>query len=474
MPKHITTEMFIEKAKAVHSDIYDYSKVHYEDSRIKVCIICSEHGEFWQTPHSHLKGYGCSKCGRKNSAKSHTKSTAMFIAEARAAHGDKYDYSKTEYKHSRLKIRVICPNHGEFSQLPYNHLVGEGCPFCGVNVISEKNTKSTEYFIEKARSVHKDRYDYSKVEYVDSKTNVCIICSEHGEFWQRPNRHLRGSGCPVCGRNSMADKGRLSLSEFVKKASGVHGNTYDYSKVDYKNMQTKVCIICPEHGEFWQTPQGHLNGRGCAECASMKLGSHCRSNTEEFIQKAKQIHGDKYDYSHTEYILSSVKVCIICPKHGEFWQMPSIHLLGSGCPNCRRSIGEETVARILDGYDIVYTPQYFLKYADGSKAFLDFMTSYGAIEFDGEQHFKSGNRFGDNNKFDYTIERDDMKNVYCKENDISLLRIRYDQMNKIESILKHFIENPNFYKTRYNPYLTNEEYYSIREANGGRNETKAS
>ena len=186
--------------------------------------------------------------------------------------------------------------------------------------------KTKEEFIASAREVHGDKYDYSKVEYVCALTKVCIICPEHGDFWQEANSHLRGQGCPKC----KYEKQSSSTEEFIQKAHKVHGDKYDYSKVEYDGYKTKVCIICPKHGEFWQTPNSHLNGNGCPKCKGEKQ----TCTTDEFIAKAKKIHGDKYDYSKVEYVNNHTKVCIICPEHGEFWQIPSSHLQGKGCPKC--------------------------------------------------------------------------------------------------------------------------------------------
>ena len=169
------------------------------------------------------------------------------------------------------------------------------------------NSKKLENFVKKAREVHGDKYDYSKVEYTNNYTKVCIICPEHGEFWQAPNNHInQKQGCPKCSHRSY----KLSNEEFTIKAKEIHGNKYDYSKVDYVNNRTKVCIICPEHGEFWQTPYKHLNKQGCPRCYG-----NIKSNTEEFIAKAREVHGNKYDYSKVEYSGCENKVCIICPEH---------------------------------------------------------------------------------------------------------------------------------------------------------------
>ena len=206
-----------------------------------------------------------------------------------------------------------------------------------------KRTKET--FIQDANKIHNHKYDYSKVDYVNTDTKVQIVCIEHGEFLQTPNEHLKGHGCPKCAK----DKKRKTTEQFIQEASFIHKNKYDYSKVYYQNNCTKVCIICPIHGEFWQSPKKHLMGaQGCPRCnlykgKKTKDVEHISFSTSvdlktEFIQKAILKHSSKYDYSKVEYISSNTKVCIICPKHGEFWQTPHHHLEGRGCPKCGRKI----------------------------------------------------------------------------------------------------------------------------------------
>ncbi len=332
--KKKTTEQFIEEARKIHGDKYDYSKVEYIDSATSICIICPEHGEFWQIPNNHLRGRGCPKCGELTRISKKISNSEEFIQKAKKVHGDKYDYSKVEYVDNVTNVCIICPEHGEFFQRPNNHLNGCGCPECGKIKISTKNTFDKNTFIQKAKKVHGDKYDYSKVEYINSNTKVCIICPEHGEFWQNPASHLRGNGCPKCGFKLISINNSLSQEEFIQKAKKVHGDKYDYSKVEYINNSTNVCIICPEHGEFFQRPSNHLNGCGCPKCAKIIQNSTPSKTTEQFIEEARKVHGDKYDYSKVEYINSNTKVCIICPTHGEFWQNPLVHLKGSGCPRC--------------------------------------------------------------------------------------------------------------------------------------------
>ena len=221
--------------------------------------------------------------------------------------------------------------------------------------------KREKMFFENAKMKFGDRFDYSKAEFINNKTKLCIICPEHGEFWQTPANHLKGNGCPKCSsKEGGIKRGLLSRSnteEFIMKANGVHNGKYDYSKVEYVNNSTKVCIICPEHGEFWQTPHNHLHGYGCPTCRNESFKLANIKSADEFIAEANKIHNGKYDYSEVKYDGAHAKVCIVCPEHGEFWQTPSNHLKGHGCPYCANKFQStesfiETCTRIHNGkYD---------------------------------------------------------------------------------------------------------------------------
>ena len=265
--RKLTTEKFIKKAKAVHGDKYDYSKVEYVNKRTKVCIVCPIHGEFYQLAGDHMLGHGCRKCGSDKVADVCHYDKITFIEKAKEIHNHKYDYSKVEYVNAQTKVCIICPEHGEFWQTPGSHLYRVGCPKCGG--IYHYNTQE---WIEEAKKVHKNKYDYSKVAYVNNKTDVCIICPEHGEFWQTPNTHLKGCGCPKCGIERVTELQTLSRQEFIEEANKVHNNRYDYSKIEYINGKTKACIICPKHGEFWQLPNNHIRQeQGCPKCSMSHL-----------------------------------------------------------------------------------------------------------------------------------------------------------------------------------------------------------
>lgn len=274
---------------------------------------------------------------------------------------------------------------------------------------------TTEEFIKRAKEVHGDKYDYSKVEYINSSTKVCIICPIHGEFWQVPFSHLRGIGCEWCGGH-----GRLTFSEFIKKGTKVHDGKYDYSKVEYINASTKVCIICPEHGEFWQKPVYHVSGRGCPIC-----GGNQKFTTEKFIEKARKIKGDKYDYSKVNYVNAHTKVCIICPIHGEFWQEPDNHYR-FGCQCCKRSSLEESVKDFLEKENIVYEEQKRFDWLFYAKSMsLDFYIPEfnAAIECQGEQHFRPyrfKNGKSDEINFKIRRNRDILKQYLCQSNGVKL------------------------------------------------------
>lgn len=194
----------------------------------------------------------------------------------------------------------------------------------------------TQIFIEKARAVHGDRYDYSRAVYVRSKDKVIITCAKHSDFEQTPSDHLRGYGCSRCGNESMAvKKSQEAKDNFVEKARDKHGNLYDYDRVAYVRARDKVTITCKRHGDFQQTPNHHLKGYGCVKCGFESMAiKQAQEAKDGFIEKARAVHGDRYDYSEAVYVIHSEKVIITCAKHGAFEQTPNVHLNDHGCPTC--------------------------------------------------------------------------------------------------------------------------------------------
>ena len=193
MPAKLTAQEFIDRARAVHGDKYDYSFSVYRSSKTKVFIHCPEHGMFEQSPANHLSGAGCPGCANKNRAESKKLTTELFIQKARETHGNRYGYAFSVYISSTEEIMIYCPEHGMFEQIAASHLSGKGCSVCSGNKKHDNDS-----FIEKAIEVHGDKYDYSMVNYTGNKNKVKIVCPEHGVFEQRPKNHINGRGCLGC------------------------------------------------------------------------------------------------------------------------------------------------------------------------------------------------------------------------------------------------------------------------------------
>lgn len=213
---------------------------------------------------------------------------------------------------------------------------------------------TTESIIERFKLKNRHDFDYSKVDYKGMNIPVTVICPIHNDIMLTPSQLLRNVGCPKCTNDKLTQL-KTNKENFIKESNEVHQNKYDYSKVDYKGVTTKVKIICPVHGEFYQTPRVHLKGCGCPKCGFERQNDATRLSTEEFIIRANKIQGNKYDYSKVEYVDYMTKVCIICPEHGEFWQEASSHLSGCGCPKCNHIISKaeteiaEYVRSLYDG-----------------------------------------------------------------------------------------------------------------------------
>ena len=231
------------------------------------------------------------------------------------------------------------------------------------------NKLTTEQFIEKARKAHGDKYDYSLTKYILNIYKVKIICPQHGEFEQNANSHLTGNGCNKCSRKVMTKE------QFVKKAIEVHGDKYDYSLVEYLEMRNKIKVICPQHGEFEQRAFAHLKGQGCRECWRKRN----TTTKEEFIERAKKVHGDKYDYSMLEYVNVRTIVKIICPQHGEFEQQASSHLAGNGCNDCAGHSNWYNRAKRSKSFDSFKA--YFVKFYDNDdETFYKIGTTYNKLK----------------------------------------------------------------------------------------------
>jgi very-short-patch-repair endonuclease len=292
----------------------------------------------------------------------------------------KYDYSKFKYSKMREKCTIICPvdGHGEFYPTVVNFKNGSGCPKCS-RKISRTHNKSTtrltqEEIIKRFKKIHKDKYNYSEIKYINRSTKVKIICNFcNNEFKQIPSSHLKGHGCPKCSK-------------------------IEASKKRIKNT----------------------------------------NNTKNIINEFKKVHGNKYDYSKVNYIDSNTKVEIICPKHQSFFQLPGSHKSGIGCPNCNESKGEERIRKFLEENNISFKQEYIFQECKNIMALpFDFYLPdlNILIEYDGKQHFEPIKHFGGITEFLKTQKRDKIKTKYCENNNINLIRINYKNFENIDQIL---------------------------------------
>lgn len=390
MSKKVSKEEFINRADTRHNHKYDYHKVTYKKLNEKVCIICPVHGEFWQQANNHLQGQGCPKCrGRGNTQD-------IIIQRFIEVHGDKYDYSKVVFKRVDEKVCIVCPVHGEFWQTPRMHLNGNGCKYCA------GKDMNTDEFIRRANIKHNGKYLYNKALFLGSHAKLCIICPVHGEFWQQANNHLSGNGCPKCARENVHMGRCFDKSVFLERSVEVHGDKYNYSMVNYYNIDTNVCIICPIHGTFFQTPYKHINCKhGCPKCNSSKL--------ENEIRQLLLKHGIKHEEQKTFEWLKNKR-----PMFLDFY-LPTFNV---------------------------------------------------AIECQGGQHFApvdfagKGNEWAANN-FTKTIERDEKKRSLCEKHKVKLLYYTDYDISESYTIHKNkeMLLNTILHDTAYTEQVKKERQY---------------
>ncbi|WP_134351103.1 hypothetical protein [Flavobacterium psychrophilum] len=360
--KKITRQEFIEEANKIHNQKFNYDKVVYVNKAKKVIITCKKHGDFLQIAANHLRGHGCMECSGKTE-----KNTEKFIAEANLKHNFRYNYNKVNYTKAHAKVIITCKIHGDFTQAAYSHLCGIGCAEC-----SGKAQRSTETFIEKAKKIHNNFYNYDNTVYTNKNEKIIITCKKHGDFEQVPNDHLRGHGCCECSGTK-----RSTTQKFVEAVIKIHKHRYNYDKVEYLNMKTKVIIKCKKHGDFGQIPNDHLNGSGCPKCKSSK--------------------GEKIIYE----VLKKLNVKFEAQYKFE---------------------------------DCIHKNKLPFDFA----VFINAKTKL--IEFHGKQHYELNNYFHSKSelKFKECLIRDKIKQDYAEENKIDLLIIPYNQILNIEALVVDF------------------------------------
>ena len=293
-----------------------------------------------------------------------------------------------------------------------------------------RKSYTTNDFIKIASLIHRNKYSYSKTNYVHSKIKVIVTCKEHGDFYQLPAIHINGQGCRTCaGRNTTNE-------QFIEKAKKIHGDKYDYSLVDYKKAKEKVKIICQKHGIFEQVADKHLQGSGCRNCANYKLQNERIMSCETFIKRANKIHKGFYSYENINYEGIKSKINIKCRLHGNFLQTPMKHLEGQGCRKCSKSISkpEIEIQNFIKelGFKIESNNRVLL---NGKELDIYIPKLNKAIEFNGYYwHYNEKN---------FVKGRHSMKSIMCKEIGINLLHLREDlwirNKEKMKNVIKTFL-----------------------------------
>lgn len=329
--------------------------------------------------------------------------------------------------------------------------------------------KTTEQFIEESKKIHGNKYDYSKVEYKNNRTKVCIVCSKHGEFWQTPKQHLRGQGCPECGKfitskNKTRIKPRgkkYTKEEFITKLKEIYGETYDYSNVEYINRDSKIKLVCKKHGDFIKSATDLINKKtGCPFCNREKNAEKNRLGKNKFIEKANNIFHGLYKYDNVVYVNNSTKVEIGCKKHGYFLCTPHNHLKGRGCPICKseKYVYEDRLYNFLKTIfheeDIIR--QYRSEWLTNNKSLDFFIPKYNlCIEHQGSQHYFTTRYDEDNDdKLKKRIENDIDKYNECISNGINVLYFTYELTKIPDNCFHELILNENDLKEKIISLIT--------------------
>ncbi len=305
--KKMTTEKWITKAKKVHGDRYGYEKVVYTSHKARVVITCHAHGDFTQVAKNHIDGYGCTTCGYAKLRESNRAEADSWTRKANELHHGKYGYANVVYINSKTKVDIMCPLHGVFSQIPYEHGNGGGCAQCAGNA-----QPSTVQWVAQATVVHGNKYDYSNVVYRGNKKKVSINCPTHGQFSQTPNSHTQGAGCPGCSGVAVP-----TTAQWVDRARSVHGDRYVYDNTVYTNDRSEVIIMCPKHGEFQQIANSHVSGKACRKCSNAGT-SKPEQEMAAFIASHVVVQpNSKFTWGRPDVYTPSLKIAF--EMNGEYW-----------------------------------------------------------------------------------------------------------------------------------------------------------
>ncbi len=332
MPRKITQEEYLERCIAKHGSTYDLSLVEYTGADKPIQVVCKLHGEFTINAKGFAtRGHGCTKCSNERKTLRSYKPLQFYKTKFDVIHKGKYEYSyESDKLNTDSQVSIKCNFCGyTFMQRVAAHLSGQGCPECA---------KKARGFISKEQAEQRlleacgDRYEYDFTDYIKASSNIKVRCVKHNKVFYKDYYNLikNKHSCPICKKEGYKEFRKiLPQKEVIKSFVKKHGDLYDYSKVDYKGGTQRVTVTCKVHGDFNITPTLHKGGQGCPKCAGLII------DTENFINKAKEVHGDQFDYTEASYEGSHIKTPVTCTSCEHTYEVaPYSHLTGVGCPKC--------------------------------------------------------------------------------------------------------------------------------------------
>lgn len=375
MPKKLTQEEVIARLKEIYGDTLDFSKVEYDGNTVPICIICPIHGEQWVRPDILFRNKnGCRECSKERRVQTRRLSVDEIIRRATEVHNGYFTYDRESIENAKNiddHMIAICPIHGPIDVHIGSHLSGYGCKKC-----SGKEKKTTESYIEEARAIWGDLYDYSPLEYHGISSHITFRCMKHGLVSVYAADHLQGHGCPDCGNERKSEWKKITHDDYVESVMKVHSNYYSYQNGEYKGMHEDITVTCPIHGDFEIEAVYHLKGGGCPYCTSVSKGeslvrSWLLDNKIEFIP---------------QYTIMLIEQSLF----GRNKLRVDFYL-----PNCNT-----------------------------------------IIEFHGEQHYRFVKKFhSDDFGFQRQQDRDIRLRQHCKKNKIRLIEIPYTKLKEVNKIL---------------------------------------
>ena len=343
----------------------------------------------------------------------------ITIEEIQKLIGEKY--KAISYKGSKTPIILSCPIHGEFKKRIDHIRQEKGEELCQKCRKEKERIEKFKEFEKLGKQIHNNKYVYHLESFAKMSAPTTITCPTHGNFSQIAESHIWAKqGCPKCADERKKGKYKYSREEIVEMCKKVHGDKYIYDDIIFQGMKSKILNIkCPKHGYFDQIAYDHIRGFGCEKC---KFENQIMTK-DEFIEKATKVHNSFYSYDKEKivFVNTNIKIPIICPIHGEFWQRPANHLLGVGCPYCQNSKLENEIAELLKTNSINFIQKHHTNWL--GRLELDFyLPQYNiGIECQGLQHFEPISYFNGDEGLKCTIERDKRKLKLCNENNLKLL-----------------------------------------------------